>query len=310
MAVIFRRSPFFGRDGLIFLIGLLLVINLVVLGNFLFQEIVQNRNENHFFTSINSQNLKIIFLNVGQGDAILIRTPKNQNILIDGGPDKGIIYKLNQYLPFYERKIDLAILTHPDPDHLNGLVEVLKRYQVNKIFFNGVKDESLSYLEFLKELEEKKIENEIVFFGKIFEFENGKIEFLYPLESLEGKSFKNDNEASLLFKFTYNEIKILFTGDATKKVEEELIKNNLDLKSDILKVAHHGSKDSTSLEFLERVKPSYAIISVGKNRFGHPSLRVLKNLEKVKAKILRTDQIGDIIFETDGKELRLKTQFK
>lgn len=253
-------------------------------------------------------NLKIIFLDVGQGDAILIQTEDNKNILIDGGPDKGIIYKLDQYIPFYQRQIDLMILTHPDPDHLNGLVEVLKRYRVERVFYNGVEDSDLSYKEFLREIEEKKIKNEIVWFGKNFEFGNGKIEVLYPFENLSGKNFKNDNEASIVFKFIYGKIDILFTGDATQNVEKKLIAKGIDLSANVLKVAHHGSKGSSGLEFLERVRPIYSVISVGQNKFGHPSLRVLKNLEKIKTKILRTDQLGDIIFETDGEGLKLKTK--
>jgi len=253
-------------------------------------------------------NLKIIFLDIGQGDAILIQTEDNKNILIDGGPDKGIIYKLDQYIPFYQRQIDLMILTHPDPDHLNGLVEVLKRYQVERVFYNGVEDSDLSYKEFLREIEEKKIKNEIVWFGKNFEFGNGKIEVLYPFENLSGKNFKNDNEASIVFKFIYGKIDILFTGDVTQNVEKKLIAKGIDLSANVLKVAHHGSKGSSGLEFLERVRPIYSVISVGQNKFGHPSLRVLKNLEKIKTKILRTDQLGDIIFETDGEGLKLKTK--
>ncbi len=259
------------------------------------------------------KNFRIIFLDVGQGDAILIITSSGKNILIDGGPDKRIIYKLDQYIPFYKRKIDLMILTHPDPDHLNGLVEVLKRYKVDQVFYNGVKDESLIYLEFLKIIEEKKIKKEIVYSEKNFIFQEGKenvqLEILYPIRDLTGKSFKNDNEASIVLKLIFGKIKILLTGDATKSVENELISYNpAKLEAEILKVSHHGAKDATSLEFLEKIKPNYAIISVGKNRFGHPSLRVLKNLEKIGAKILRTDQLGDIIFEINNHQLRLKTK--
>jgi competence protein ComEC len=277
------------KKWLIFVIGGVLILSLFLI---------------YYFSS--EKNLKIIFLNVGQGDAILIRTIKGENILIDGGPNKNIIFKLDSYIPFYERKIDLMILTHPDPDHLNGLVEVLKRYPTRKVFYNGVKDNDLTYSEFLKIIEEKKIEKEVVWLGKNFEFKNGKIEIFYPFENLSGLEFKNDNDSSIVFKLTYGKIRILFTGDATKKIEEKLIENNLDLEAEILKVAHHGSKDSTSLNFLEKVKPIYAIISVGENKFGHPSLRVLKNLEKIKTKVLRTDQLDDIIFETNGVDLKLK----
>lgn len=280
----------------------LLILNLVALFNFI------KRKETQPILFNQEKNLKVIFFDIGQGDAILIITPDREKILIDGGPDKSIIYKLDQYLPFYERKIDLMILTHPDPDHLTGLVEVLKRYQVNKVFYNGVDDENLVYKEFLKIIDEKGIKKEIVWFNKQIILNCCQIYFLYPFENLAGKDLKNDNEGSLIFKFIFTQRKILFTGDATKNVEKNLINYKIDLKSDILKVAHHGSKDSTSQEFLGKVKPIYAVISVGKNnKFGHPNLRVLKNLEKIGAKILRTDKLGDIIFEINEISLNYKS---
>lgn len=294
---------------LIYLVAGLLVINLALLIYFLFipppPKLVESENLKKL---VESENLKIIFLDVGQGDATLIQTSNQQNILIDGGPDKGIIYKLDQYLPFYQRRIDLMILTHPDPDHLNGLIEVLNRYQVKSFLFNGVFDESIDYQNFLRKIDEKGIKKEIAWQKGRINFQDGYLEFLFPLENLTGKSFKNDNEASIVLKLIVGQIKILLTGDATKAVEKQLIKENIDLSADILKVAHHGSRDSTGLEFLEKVQPKYAVISVGKNnKFGHPTLRVLKNLKKIGAKILRTDELGDIIFEINSVSLNLRT---
>jgi competence protein ComEC len=288
----------------IYLVSVLLLVNLILIVYFSLPQ--KSFQDGRGISSVfDNQKFKIIFLDVGQGDAILIQSPSKKNILVDGGPDKGIIAKLDQYIPFYERKIDLMILTHPDPDHLNGLVEVLQRYRVERFFYNGVKDLDSTYERFLEILEEKKIKEEVVWLGKNYEFDKAKVEVFFPFENLLGKSFENDNDASLVLKMSIGQIKILLTGDATNKVEDKLIKDNMDLKADILKVAHHGSKNSTSLEFLEKVKPTYAIISVGKNKFGHPSLRVLKNLEKVGAKILRTDQLNDILFETDGEKINL-----
>jgi len=285
----------FNRKKIIYLVVGLLIVNLILLFYFLDdgKKIIEN-----------PENLKIIFIDVGQGDAALIRTTQGQNILIDGGPDKGIIYKLDQYIPFNRRVIDLMILTHPDPDHLNGLIEVIKRYQVRRFIFNGVDDDSPNYYQFLKKIEEKKITLEVVWQGKKIDFFGGYLEFLYPLESLANKRFKNDNEASLVFKLIVGRARVLFMGDANKKVEAELLKKNFDLKSDILKVGHHGSNDSTGYDFLAKVRPVYAVISVSSNnKYGHPNLRVLKNLEMVDSQILQTSQQGDIIFEIDGLAL-------
>ena len=252
--------------------------------------------------------LKVIFFDIGQGDAILISTPQNKNILIDGGPDKKIIYKIDQYLPINNRQIDLMILTHPDPDHLTGLVEVLSRLKVEKIITNGVRDNSPIYLLFEKLIKEKELIPLVIKKPLKIDLGGGlSLDFFWPREDLENKVLGDNNYFSLVFKMVFKKITFLFTGDADEKTEEEIISLGEDLKSDVLKVGHHGSKYSSSLDFLRKVKPQYAIISCGKNnKFGHPNLRVLKNLETVGAKVFRTDESGDIVFETDGNKLFLK----
>jgi len=252
--------------------------------------------------------LKVIFFDIGQGDTILIKTPQNKNILIDGGPDKGIIYKIDQYLPINNRQIDLMILTHPDPDHFTGLAEVLSRLKVKKIITNGAQDNSPAYLLFEKLIKEKELTPLVI--KKPLKIDLGEdlfLDFFWPQEDLENKVLGDNNYFSLVFKMVFKKTSFLFTGDADEKAEEEIISLEENLKVDVLKVAHHGSKYSSSLDFLRKVKPQYAVISSGKNnKFGHPNLRVLKNLETVGAKVFRTDELGDIIFETDGNNLFLK----
>lgn len=285
----------FNRRKLIYLVVVLLFINLFLSFYFLGEgkKIIAN-----------PKNLEIVFLDIGQGDAALVRTTRGKNILIDGGQDKGIIYKLDQYIPFNRRVIDLMILTHPDPDHLNGLVEVVKRYQVNYFVYNGVNDESVDYRQFLKRIDELDIKKEIVWQGKEINFSEGVIKFIFPFKSLEGVSLKDDNDGSLVFKLVNGEKSILFAGDASQNVEEQLIEKGVNLAADILKVGHHGSKTSTSAKFLSKVKPTYAVISVGQdNKYGHPNLRVIRNLENIQTQVLRTDQLGDIIFEIDNQNI-------
>jgi len=252
--------------------------------------------------------LKVIFFDIGQGDTILIKTPQNKNILIDGGPDKGIIYKIDHYLPLNNRQIDLMISTHPDPDHLTGLVEVLSRLKVKKIITNGVKDNSPIYLLFEKLIKEKELTPLVIKKPLRIDLGGGlSLDFFWPREDLVNKVLGDNNQFSLVFKMVFKKTSFLFTGDADEKAEEEIISLEENLKVDVLKVAHHGSKYSSSLDFLRKVKPQYAVISSGKNnKFGHPNLRVLKNLETVGAKVFRTDELGDIIFETDGNNLFLK----
>lgn len=280
----------------------LLIINLFLIGYFLFS---QNRNE--IKENLTESNLKVIFLDIGQGDASLIQTPNGHNILIDGGPDRGIIYKLDKYISIINRKIDLMILTHPDPDHLNGLIEVVKRYPVSQIFYTGVRDPDESYKTWQNLIYQKQIPLKIVDKKQIIEIdEEVFLEFLWPQKSLVNQSFKDNNPSSIVNKLIFGQVKFLFTGDIDKEVENEIIKLNENLEVDVLKVAHHGSKNSTSIDFLKKVRPKYGVISSGRgNKFGHPSFRVLYNLEKAGVEILRTDKMGDIIFTTDGNNLEL-----
>jgi len=287
---------------LILLFAGLLVIDLFLIGYFfVFNHQGQSSNLNNFVG-------KVIFLDVGQGDAILIQTAAQQNILIDGGPTRQIIYKLDQYLPLNHRQIDLMILTHPDPDHLNGLVEVLKHYPVNQVYSNGVSDPDLNYLAWQKIIADKHIPLHFVIHPEKLQIDQQmRLDFLWPQESLVGQNLKDDNLGSIVAELVDNNYKFLFTGDIPAAIENQLIKDNPDFKIDVLKVSHHGSKYSTSLSFLENIKPRYAVISVGSNKFGHPSVRVLHNLEKLHIPVLRTDQQGDIMFFSDGQNLSLKT---
>ena len=260
-----------------------------------------------FYFDKQKNNLEIVFLDVGQGDAILVKTPKDKNILIDGGPDRNIIYKLSPYIPQNKRTIDLMILTHPDIDHLTGLNEVLERYEVKNIIYNGVGDDDPVYKEWQSLKENKKIPFLIIKERERLNIENNLyFDFFWPKEDLTGKDFDNDNFYSLMMKMNFGSNSVLFTGDTEKEVEDILIKDNVNLKSDILKVSHHGSKNATTLDFLEKVKPIYAVISVGKdNSFGHPSFRVISNLERMGITTLRTDEIGDIIFISNGQSIKL-----
>lgn len=262
-----------------------------------------------FFQSFQESNtLEVDFFDVGQGDAILIKTPDHQKILIDGGPDDAVIYKLGRSLPFYDKEIDLIILTHPHADHLAGLIEVLKRYKVKKILSNGVAHTTPEYIEWLEEIKKQGMPMEIAQAGQIINFdENVKLEIMYPSEDLAGKEVENLNNTSIVSKLTFGKTSFLFTGDAEVEVEEKLISAGVDLIADILKVAHHGSKNATSQEFLDKVKPQIAIVMVGlKNKFGHPSQRVINRLEKMGTQILRTDKDGDIKILSNGEKLTIE----
>lgn len=248
------------------------------------------------------QNLLVTFFDVGQGDAAFIENAGNQ-ILIDGGPGDRILSKLGREMPFWDRSIDLLILTHPHADHLDGMLEVLKRYDVGMVMESGVGHSIPEYQEWRELLEKKNVKVVIARAGQKINTGGGvDIDILAPLEDYFGKSLKNPHEANIVSRLAHGETSILLMGDAERALEYRLlfeVPQSLDV--DILKVGHHGSKTSSSEEFLKAVSPKVVIIQVGrKNRYGHPAQEVLDRLAAVGAKILRNDLEGDIRIESAG----------
>jgi competence protein ComEC len=252
--------------------------------------------------------LEVNFFDVGQGDAIFIETPLGYQILIDGGPDSAILEKLGKEMPFWDRTIDLIILTHPEHDHIAGLIEVLKTYKVEQILWTGVKRDTREYKKWLELIQEESTKQgakitiarapqEINLQGS----DPCNLQILWPVKNLEGQEVKNTNNTSVIARLVFGENSFLFTGDAYKSVERKLIKAGIFLDSDVLKVGHHGSKTSSSKEFISAVSPEIAVIQCGKdNRYGHPYQETLACLEEYDIKILRTDLDGDIKIISDG----------
>ncbi|HOX10610.1 MAG TPA: MBL fold metallo-hydrolase [Candidatus Moranbacteria bacterium] len=245
--------------------------------------------------------LNIYFLNVGQGDSILVSQGSNQ-LLIDGGKDgKLMLQKLGKYIPFWDRKIEIVVSTHPDQDHIGGLVDVFKAYNIGTVIKTNAKSDSEVY----KKLEEEiAAENAQAVEAKkdvSIKFANGAIaDILFPKNSIPEAIDDASNDNSVVIKLTYGENSFLLTGDLPDAQETNLIRDALaknSLNSQILKVSHHGSKYASSDEFLAAVKPADAIISVGKNSYGHPNQETLDRLIKKGIKIFRTDEIGDIIYQ-------------
>jgi len=251
---------------------------------------------------IASDYLEVVYFDVGQGDSAFIETSDGFQILIDGGPDLTVLEKLGQEMPFYDRTIDLIILTHPDHDHIYGLLEVLKRYEIKNILWTGVVKNTAEWKEWQRLIKEEEANIIIAKVGqKIHDREDLVIDVLYPLENIENQELKNLNDTSVVISLTYGEVDFLFTGDISCKIEE-----SIDIDTDILKVAHHGSKTSSCPGFLERVFPEVAVISVGENNYGHPSPEVLANLENFGIKTLITKDHGDVRVVSDGHLFNIK----
>lgn len=255
-----------------------------------------------------SKALEVDFFDVGQGDSALIKTPAHQKILIDGGPSNAVVEKLGENMPFYDKNIDLIILTHPHADHLVGLIEVLKRYKVKKILATGAINSTPDYLAWLEEIKKENVPVEIASAGQTINFgDNLEMKIFAPMEDFVGKQPDDLNNTSIVAKLIFGDTSFLFVGDTEKEVEAKLIASGADLKADVLKVGHHGSHNASSQEFLDAVKPKFAVISVGaKNTFGHPSPITLENLKKVGAEVFRTDQDGDVKITSDGVEVKIK----
>ena len=261
------------------------------------------------FLAVNmpDNNLHVSFLDVGQGDAILIQKG-NQQVLIDGGPSpQAIGLELGRKMPFWDRTIELMILTHPSADHITGLVEVLNRYQVKQVLYPDVAFDSGIYDEWLRLVEEKKIKSTLAQVGQQINLGNEvSIEVLNPQSPpLTSTDSDVDNNAAILH-LSMGEVSFLLTADMMWEAELELIMQRANLKSTVLKVAHHGSDTSTTTEFLAVVNPQLAVISVGAdNKFGHPRDEVLSRLEDRLGteNIYRTDEDGTVEFITDGERL-------
>lgn len=253
-------------------------------------------------SSRSSKALEVIFFDIGQGDAVLIKDSAGNKILVDGGPGDEVLAKLAGETPNFSKKINLVILTHPDSDHLNGALEALKNYQVAGVLESCVQDDLSAYQQWQEIISAKNIERVCARFGQSLKLAGGaKIEVLYPFLNLQGQKFSDTNDASLVLRLSYGENCFLLTGDAPQKTEKTLISSGLDLDCDILQVGHHGSKTSTSQKFFEAVSPEIGIISVGEdNRYGHPHQEVLDRLTGIK--IYRTDEEGDIRFECDSEK--------
>lgn len=244
--------------------------------------------------------LKLYFLDVGQGDATLIQTPNGKDILIDGGPNNIIVQKLGEYMSFTNRDIELMILTHPHSDHVTGLVEILERYEIDKILMTGVLHTAPDYLAFLELIKKNNIEVEIIDSPREINIDDVIFQMIYPNESFLNQRVEELNNTSLAFKMVYASTSVMFTGDL--EIEEELlIQSMVQLKSDIYQAGHHGSINANDRGFVEAVAPKYVIISAGAdNKFGHPHYRTLNNFERIKAEIFRTDREGDVVFLSDG----------
>jgi competence protein ComEC len=247
---------------------------------------------------ISSPGLELVFFDVEQGDAIFFETPQGNQVLLDGGPNSKVLTRLGAVMPFWDKSLDLVILSHPDADHITGLVAVFEHYEVQNVLWTGKQKETKVFKAFLEALEREGANVYQAVAGQHIGFENSDLvlEILYPTKEIDLEK-EESNETSIIAKLEYGDTTVLLTGDTTKKIEKRLVQDGVNLEANILKVAHHGSKTSSTKEFLSQVKPEIAVISVGKeNRFSHPTEEILANLAEYGIQVRRTDKEGTIFF--------------
>lgn len=245
-------------------------------------------------------------IDVGQSESTLIIT-EGKTILIDAGEtDKG--FDVVTYLKKYDiKKVDILIATHPHTDHIGGMSEVVKQLQIGSILFDTLPNDLIpttrTYTNLLETIAEKGLKIKKVKAGDSFEIGGSKLEIIAPIGQ-----YSDLNEMALVIKLSYKNIKVLFTGDAGKYSEKDILEHNLDLKCDILKVGHHGSNESSTKAFLQAVNPKYSIISVGVgNSYNLPGKDTILRLNQLNTKIFRTDLNGDIVLTSDGETITIKT---
>ena len=257
-----------------------------------------------FFFSLPDHKLHLKVYDVGQGDAIFIRSAGGFRILVDGGPSNQVVEYLGDDLPFYSKSIDLVILTHPQADHLTGLVEVVERYNIKTLWISDAKNETRVFSKWQAVLQEADIDPVIVNQGdKLVLPDSTEIRVLSPRKEMEDKDV---NAASVVVLVSYGDFNALLTGDADRQVQPYT--GNED-QVEVFKVPHHGAKESINQNFAATLSPEVSVISVGaKNKYGHPNQNVINFLENLGSKVYRTDKNGTIEIVSDGKSWYTRTQ--
>ncbi|MGM0604005.1 MAG: MBL fold metallo-hydrolase [Bacillota bacterium] len=259
-----------------------------------------------FSFNTTAQNLKIHFLDVGQGDSILIEEAEGQKILVDGGDRSdqiaaGIInYLKDQNI----KKLDYIISTHPHADHIGGLVDIIDSFEVGTVLDSGKIHSSKTYENYLIKIDQENIDFDTPRKGDKLKIGKSEINFLHPEQELEQYDLNN---SSLVFVLKFGEQNFLFTGDIEKEVESELLQENPELKVNLIKVPHHGSRSSSSAKWISSLKPEVAVIQVGAdNHYGHPAAEVIELYQNEGARVYRNDLNGNIVITADGSNYSVK----
>lgn len=252
--------------------------------------------------------LRVSFLDVGQGDAILIQTPSNKSMLIDGGVSSIVLSRLAERLSFFDKTIDVMVATHPDADHVTGLIPVLEKYDVRNIVTSSVEGDTKIFSELSLRINNEHTETYVGKVGDMIDFHDGVVAYILYPDSSNQKKKGETNDVSVSIFIIYGDKSFLLTGDLPTTKESKLFRPQLQKNITVYKAGHHGSKYSSGEQLLSYIKPEYSVISAGKdNRYGHPNPEAVSRLQKYSTEIISTIDRGTITFSTDGKTLHIMT---
>jgi competence protein ComEC len=255
-------------------------------------------------------NFRAYFLDVGQGDSILLRYPSGEHMLVDTGKDSKVFRELDKVLPWYDKTIEYILLTHSDLDHVGAMLDILDRYSVRKLFINEFFTQEDIGQKIVTKAKLKGTEIEILKQGDILTF-GTQVSNSFTILNQKSDFFfiyKNTNDCSLVGLARYGSSTILLTGDIGKEVERSIVPSIIEPIT-ILKVAHHGSKNSSDTDFIQKIKPQYSIVSVGQNNYGHPTPEALATLRSASSTIWTTKEDATIVASSDGKVLNVSKLF-
>ncbi len=266
----------------------------------------ENRGNSGELPAANGAQICVKYIDVGQGDSEFIKLPDGETILIDAGEKKSAENVISLLNDMSVKKIDYLVATHPHADHIGGMADVIDSFDIGRIYMPRADYDSKTYLTMLEKTDDKGLKINTVTAGVEIPLScEVKAEFLAPCSS----SYESTNDYSAVLKLTYGKTKFLFCGDAEKLSENEMLSKKYDLSADVLKVAHHGSKTSSSEAFLDKVNPKYAIISCGiNNKYSHPSDETMDKLSKRNIEVFRTDKMGTITIYSDGENIKTEVE--
>ncbi|EGT5088926.1 MBL fold metallo-hydrolase [Clostridioides difficile] len=251
--------------------------------------------------------LSIHMIDVGQGDSILVQTPTNKNILIDGGDEDSENIIISYLRQKRIKTIDIIIATHPDSDHIGSLDNVIKKFNVSSIYMPEQSTDSEAYQNLINSCTDKNLSIQYLYKNDVLNIDNNINIYVLSPSYIQEESNLN----SIVFKLTFNDNSFLFMRDAEEENEKEILHSFKLNNINFIKIGHHGSNSSSSLEFIKKISPDIAAISCGyKNQYGHPHRKVIDNLKQNHVSIYRTDRIGDIVFYSDGEIIFTKYNYE